>query len=98
MTDTFVTTPTSAILLQAVFGLTAGVLLGFAHFGLLWWNVGFFADGGLWKALALQLLRFAALAIVLYSVAQFGALALLCAALGILIARGILLRRGRGLS
>ena len=56
-----------------------------------------FASGGLPKAFALQLLRFGVLAAVLYGVAQFGALALLCAALGILIARSIILRRMRSL-
>ena len=97
MTDTFFTAPITAILLQALFGLAVGSLLGLAHFGMLWWNVGFFASGGLPKAFALQLLRFGVLAAVLYGVAQFGALALLCAALGILIARSIILRRMRSL-
>jgi F1F0 ATPase subunit 2 len=80
-------------LAAALIGLAGGVLLGLAHFGSLWWNAKAYLSGGVGAALAIQLLRFAVLALVLAGLAKLGALPLLTGALGLLIARGLLLRR-----
>jgi len=78
---------------SVLLGLAVGLLLGLAHFGSLWWNVGLLASGGALRALGLQLLRFTLLAGVLFGLAKLGAAALLGGGLGLLIARGLLLRR-----
>ncbi len=77
----------------ALIGLAVGTLLGLIHFGSLWWNVRLLASGGALRALAIQLLRFALLAAVLLGLAKLGAAALLAGALGLLLARSLLLRR-----
>jgi F1F0 ATPase subunit 2 len=83
--------------LTALLGLAAGVLLGLAHFGSLRWNVRLFTSGGGRRALGAQLLRFALVFAVLAGLAKLGALPLLAGALGILLARQLVLRRVRGM-
>jgi F1F0 ATPase subunit 2 len=77
----------------ALVGIAAGILLGLIHFGSLWWNVRLLASGGALRALAIQVLRFALLTAALLGLAKLGAAALLAGGLGLLLARGLLLRR-----
>ena len=76
--------------------LAAGALIGGCHFLALRWSVGRFTTGG--SALlvpALQLVRFAALALILGIIARrFGGLPLLVATVGILSGRAAVLRWG----
>lgn len=73
-------------------GFSAGALLGFLHFGLLWWNVRLYASGGVIAASGLQMLRFILIAAGLWGLARLGSLPLLASAPGVLLARGALLR------
>jgi F1F0 ATPase subunit 2 len=77
----------------ALAGLLAGALLGIAHFGSLWWNVRIYARGGALAAFALQILRMALIAAGLWGVARLGSFALIASAPGVLLARGVMLRR-----
>ncbi len=70
-----------------------GVLLGLLHFGSLWWNTQSYLSGGVLRALAMQLARFAVLFGVLAGLSTLGALPLLCGALGLMLGRAILMRR-----
>lgn len=80
--------------LTASLFLLAGLLAGALHFALLRWNATLYArPGGLPWAIGLQLLRMIAIAALLLFAAWHGALPLLLTALGIAIARPILLRR-----
>jgi F1F0 ATPase subunit 2 len=76
--------------------LIAGALAGSAYFLTLRWNVDLLVRGGpVLLALALQMLRFAAIAALLAVVAsRFGAAALLAAALGLVAARWALVGGG----
>ena len=82
--------------LQAGAWLSAGVLLGAFHFLTLRWNVTLLALGRApFLTMALQLGRFALLAVVLAGIAAaFGALPLILAAAGILAARAAAVRLG----
>jgi F1F0 ATPase subunit 2 len=84
------------LILLAGAGLAAGALIGAFHFLALRWNVRMFAAGqSLPLALALQLVRFAAIGAVLAGIAaHFGALPLLAATGGILAARRTVARFG----
>lgn len=95
MIDTLSQSSMVTAALPVACGLVVGAVLGFIHFGLLRWNAGLLLGGDLGKAIALQLLRFALLAVVLDETAKFGAPALLSAALGVLTARNIVLRKAR---
>ncbi len=86
--------PVMDLVLHAAIGFAAGFAVGLVHFGSLWWNAQMFARGGrLAIAFALQIGRFALLVAVCIGLARLGALPLLSGALGLLLARGILLRR-----
>ena len=76
--------------------LAAGLAIGAVHFLSLRWNIRLLTDGrSVLPALALQLGRFAAIAVVLAVIAiAFGALALLVTTAGILLARSVILRLG----
>jgi len=77
-------------------GLVLGFGLGLVHFTTLKHVAALYTSGAkVWRVLGLQLLRFALLALVLIVVAQLGALPLLAAAAGILVARQIVIRRNR---
>ena len=82
--------------LQAAAWLGAGALIGGFYFLSLQWNVRMLAFGrSLLLVLALQLGRFALVAVVLAAIAsQLGALPLLLAAAGILAARAAAVRLG----
>ena len=83
--------------LAGAIAFVAGLLIGLIHFATLRRNLCFLTDGGLAKALLLQLARLALLGGVLALLAMLGAFALLCGMLGILLARSIVLRRVRNL-
>lgn len=95
MTENILFLQATGIGLQAGIGLVAGLLIGLLHFATLRWNLHFFTGGSLPKAFLLQLLRLCFLGGALALLATFGAMALLCGMLGILIARSLVLRRIR---
>jgi F1F0 ATPase subunit 2 len=71
----------------------AGLAAGTLHFALLRWNAALYAGAGhIGGAVALQVLRLAVLGGVLAVIALHGALPLLLAALGVLVARPVVLR------
>jgi len=75
-------------------GLAVGLAAGAAYFASLWWNTQLYLAGGrVLLALALQILRLAVLLMALAGLAVFGALALLMGAVGVLLARALVLRR-----
>ena len=85
----------SAWVLATCLGI--GVLAGWAHFALLRWNAGLYLrPAGLGWAIGLQLLRLVLLGAVLAMLAREGALPLLTGALGVLLARRLVLRRTTG--
>lgn len=68
--------------------LCAGLLLGAVHYWSLWWNVKAWAAGGAWlRVIAVQVARLALVAGVFVTVARLGALPLLLATLGVVVAR-----------
>lgn len=70
-----------------------GLVAGGLYFALLRWNTSLYArPGRVWIAAALQAGRMAALGGLLYLAALSGALPLLLTALGIVIARPIVMR------
>jgi F1F0 ATPase subunit 2 len=75
--------------------LAAGMVIGAVHFLSLRWNVRMLTAGrSLLPVVAVQLGRFAAMAVVLALITRtFGALPLLAAALGILAARTVIVRK-----
>jgi N-ATPase, AtpR subunit len=76
--------------------LAVGVGLGLAYFAALRWTVSLYAAGSGWRVpTMLTLGRIGAGAAILGLAARFGALPLLAAFLGFLIARGIALRAAR---
>jgi F1-F0 ATPase (N-ATPase) AtpR subunit len=75
----------SALLDAGCFGL--GIVAGLLHFHLLRWNTHLFITGGALRAFGVQALRLAGLAGVLVLAAWLGALPLVLAALGVMIAR-----------
>ncbi len=76
-----------------ILGFAAGAILGAAHLASLWWSVLLLRDGRPVLGMILQALRFVALALLLAVIARHGAAPLLAAALGVLAARAVLLRR-----
>jgi F1F0 ATPase subunit 2 len=73
----------------------AGAALGAAHLGSLWWSVVLIRDGRPGLGVAVQTLRFVALAAALVLIARLGPMALVAAAAGILALRSLLMRRFR---
>jgi F1F0 ATPase subunit 2 len=84
---------TTSLVLHALLGLAAGAALGLAHFASLAWNTRLYVSGGAARAFAVQLLRLAVLAAALAGLARLGAPPLLAGALGLLLARRLVLRR-----
>jgi len=75
--------------LWLLFGLAAGT----GHFLLLRWNAALYVTGtSVFRALAVQSLRMTATTAMLAFAAWHGALALLAAAIGVLLARVLVLR------
>jgi F1F0 ATPase subunit 2 len=88
--------PAWAIPLSLAAHLTAGIVLGVLYFCSLWWNVCRFTGGGrATTTIALIIGRFALLGGLLMLASLEGALPLLMAALGVLIARSIIMHRVR---
>ncbi len=80
---------------MTVAALVAALAAGAAHFGSLWWTVVLIRDGRTGLGVAVQTLRFVALAAALVLIARLGATALVAAAAGLLAARALLMRRFR---
>ena len=74
-----------------------GIGAGLLHFLLLRWNARLFFTEGALHAIGVQVLRLAALAGVLLLAARLGAMPLLLTALGVMIARQIVVRRTQAL-
>jgi F1F0 ATPase subunit 2 len=88
--------PAWAMLLGLGAHLTAGLILGALYFRTLWWNTQRFIQGGrATTAIALMIGRFVLLGGVLALASLEGALPLLVVALGILIARSVVVGRVR---
>jgi F1F0 ATPase subunit 2 len=88
--------PAWAIPLSLAAHLAAGIVLGILYFCSLWWNVRRFTGGGrATTIIALMIGRFALLGGLLMLASLEGALPLLMAALGVLIARSIIMHRVR---
>jgi F1F0 ATPase subunit 2 len=86
--------PALSLILHGSIGLAAGFAVGLVHFGSLWLNARMFTRSGrLPAAFALQLGRFVILIAVCVGLTQLGALSLLLGAAGLLLARGVILRR-----
>lgn len=80
----------------ALLGFALGIALGLAHFASLRRVTAMYLSGGSpSRAVLLQLARLSLLGGMLLLFAQFGAAPLLASALGVLIAREIVLRRAR---
>ena len=76
--------------------LAAGIVLGVLYFRSLWWNARRFTGGGrATTTIALMIGRFALLGGLLTLASLEGALPLLVMALGVLIARSVVMRRVR---
>jgi F1F0 ATPase subunit 2 len=82
-----------SLVFQIAVGAAAGAAAGFAYFTALRWNVDLFERGATPIAILLLVTRFALLTALLVALAKLGAPALLSAALGLLAARRITLRR-----
>jgi F1F0 ATPase subunit 2 len=88
--------PAWAMLLRLSAHLAAGFILGALYFRTLWWNTQRFIQGGrATTTIALMIGRFVLLGGVLALASLEGALPLLVMALGILIARSMVVRRVR---
>ena len=73
--------------------LAGGTAVGGLYFGSLWWNARLFDHaGGLGTLLASMAIRFALLGAVLCAASLEGAMPLLATALGVLLARSVVLR------
>jgi F1F0 ATPase subunit 2 len=86
-------TPHFPLIAQIATGLCVGLLAGTIHFAGLHWNVRLIVAGSSTKALTLQLLRMAGVAVLFFALAKLGAWALLCGAAGLLLARFVILQR-----
>lgn len=84
-----------SLIARVAVSLVAGAVLGAGFFSLLGVNVRLYGSRRWPLAMVLHLARWAFLAAALVVAARVGALPLLAAALGILVARAGLLRRAR---
>ena len=80
---------------QIALAFPAGIVIGAAYFLSLRWVVDMLAEGKYAKALLSHCLRFGLLAAVFFALVGVGAAALLSAALGLLLARQLILHRVR---
>jgi F1F0 ATPase subunit 2 len=84
--------PAWATFLSSTAHLTVGIALGVLYFRSLWWNICRFTGGGrVTTAIALMIGRFALLASLLILASLEGALPLVVMALGVLIARSVVM-------
>lgn len=84
------------LMVSLVIGGSAGLLLGAVHFYSLGRVVDMLVQGPIGLGLLLQLLRFAVLGAGLYGIAQLGAVPLVCAGGGVILARSLVLRQTKG--
>jgi F1F0 ATPase subunit 2 len=84
-----------SLIAQIPTGLIVGLFAGLIHFSTLHQNVRLLASGSASKALAMQGARLGLLLVILLVLAKLGPWTLLCGALGVLVARSIVLRRVR---
>jgi F1F0 ATPase subunit 2 len=88
--------PSWAVFLSSAAHLTAGIALGVFHFRSLWWSTcRFTGDSRVMTMVALMIGRFTLLGGLLTLASLEGALPLLVMALGVLIARSVVVRRVR---
>jgi len=79
--------------MSTVFWLLAGLAGGTAHFALLRWNTILYVAGGtMARAIGVQVLRMAATTVLLAFAAWHGAWPLLFCAIGVVLARLLVLR------
>jgi F1F0 ATPase subunit 2 len=91
--------PTWAMATSLAAHLAAGVMLGIIYFRSLWWNARRFSAGGrVATTVAVMIGRFVLLGLLLTLASLEGALPLLLMALGILIARSLVMRKIRELT
>ncbi|AIP34895.1 N-ATPase, AtpR subunit [Paraburkholderia xenovorans LB400] len=83
------------LIAQIPTGLITGLVAGFVHFSTLHRTVRLLANGSAAKALAMQIARLGLLLVVLLVLAKLGPWTLLCGALGVGIARSVVLRQVR---
>ncbi len=83
------------LIVQIATGLCVGFLTGSLHFTSLYLNVRLLVAGSPGRAVALQLLRMAGVAILFFALARLGPWALLSGAAGLLLARFAILQRVR---
>ncbi len=81
-----------------VAAFAVGAALGAAHFGSLWWSVALMRGGRTGPGVAVQSLRFVALAAALVLIARLGAGPFIAAAAGVLAVRALLMRLYRRLA
>jgi F1F0 ATPase subunit 2 len=88
--------PTWEMLISLTAHLAAGIMLGVIYFRSLWWNTRRVAKGGrVATTIAVMIGRFVILGAVLSLASLEGALPLLVMALGVLIARSVVMRNIR---
>jgi F1F0 ATPase subunit 2 len=79
--------------------LAAGIVAGFLYFHCLWWNTRLFAeDGGTAAPIVLMIARFVLLGGLLTLASLEGAMPLLLMALGVFMARFMVMRRIRAVA
>jgi F1F0 ATPase subunit 2 len=83
---------------QVPVGLVAGFAAGLVHFSTLQRNAQLLASGSASKALTMQLARLGLLLVILFVLAKLGPWTLLCGALGVFVARSVVLRRVRAVA
>lgn len=94
LADILPAVPQPGPLAGAALGLGVGLVAGAGYFASLWWNTQLYLSGGrALLAILIQAARFALLLVALAALALFGALPLLMGAVGLLIARTLVLRR-----
>ncbi|MEJ2456672.1 MAG: ATP synthase subunit I [Novosphingobium sp.] len=81
--------------LEAAGALLLGLVLGFVHFGTLASVSEDYLAGRTTRAITVHVLRMAVMVAVLFALVKLGAIPLLAGALGIVIARAMVLRRTR---
>lgn len=94
--NNFLSLPSSIplLILEVVAGFAVGAGIGATHYYLLWRNVEMLMSSqSLKRAMALQIIRLFLTGAAFYLIARFGALPLVAAALGLVGARMLVVRR-----
>jgi F1F0 ATPase subunit 2 len=87
---------TPTLIAHAMLFVGAGAMIGAMHFTFLRWNAQLFISSGpVWHAVALQLARMMVTSAALLGCAYAGALPLVAALAGLLLARQFTLRKAR---